>query len=102
MDNKTILELAQKNKARGKENEQKVCNNSNSITIIVALVVGVILLGLEYFFKHNFNTSLIVLLAVVIGIHNLSEGLQTKKASLIIVGSVHLLIAMIVLFLFIV
>ena len=57
MNNKEILEAARRNKERGKEYENKEITRSNSIGLIAAIVVGLVLYLLEYFLKGNMNVG---------------------------------------------
>lgn len=101
MKNEDILIAAQKEKNRGKEFENKTSEKSYLFGFFVALLVGVLLFMFEYCIKDSVNVGLIAVGMTASGAQSFFEGIKVKKAYLIIIGVVQLLIALFAIFIFI-
>jgi hypothetical protein len=92
MDSKTILEAARNNKVRGQEYETKASVKSNLLGSAVAIVVGIILFWIEYFIKDSANISLIAVGMTAACVQSLYEGIKLRKAYLMVIGCIELLV----------
>lgn len=101
MENKDILLAAQREKNRGREFESKASEKSSLFASLMALLVGVLLFMLEYCIKNSVNVGLIAVGMTASGVQSLLEGTKVKKAYLIIISVVQLLIALFAIFAFI-
>ena len=102
MDNKEILEAAQRNKTRGNEYENQEFIKSSLLCSIVALIIGSILFLVEYFVKGNVNFSLIIVGLTATAVQLLYEGIKTKKRWLIIAGILQSLLWLVFVMIFVV
>ena len=102
MDNNKILEMARKNKRRGREYESNQSIRSNLLGSAIAMVVGIILFLIEYFVKDSVNISLITVAMVALCVEFLYEGIKTKKLYLIAMGIIEAIIAVLSILVFVV
>ena len=94
MDNKKILELARKNKNRGKEYENEVIKRSYLLTSFVSIsVVGIGLFLLKYFLNNSLDFGLIAVVCTSLGVQALCEGIKLKKIYLIVIGIIQIIVA---------
>ena len=101
MEKNLILEAARKNKNRGQEYENKESVRSNLLSSLIAIMIGIALVLVEYFVKQSINVSLIVVGMTAACVQSLYEGIKTKKVYLIIIGCVESIIVILALFVFI-
>ncbi|MBQ6789342.1 MAG: hypothetical protein IJO52_07250 [Clostridia bacterium] len=102
MNSKEILEAARKNKERGKEFETKEINRSNSLGLIAAMVVGLVLYLLEFFLKGTMNIGIGAFGMTAAGVQSLYEGIRLKRTSIIIAGIIVSLLAVLLIIMFII
>ena len=94
MDKKEILAKAQKEN-KGQEYESYAIKKNTNWALFGGGVLGVVMIAIEYLMQGTINSALIVLFGVMGGIMNLLDGIKTRKMSLIIVGVMCLLSAII-------
>ena len=93
MNNEKILEIAQRNKNRGKEYENKTAHMSSLWGSIAAVLVGLILFLIEYFISGSTNLGLIAVGLTALGVQYLYEGIKIKKLYQIVFGVIQMFIA---------
>ncbi len=89
-----ILELAQKNKDRGNEYENRESTRSELLGYLVTILVGTFLFFLEYFIKDSVNLSLSALCMTATGVPTFYKGLKQKKIHLIALGVIAIMLAL--------
>ena len=96
MNNKEILEAAQKNKERGREFENQSADLGHIFSHCVTLVVCIIFFIVDYFIKDYFNTGLITIAVSSIASQMLYEGIRCKKIIYTIIGIILSIVALLI------
>ena len=101
MEKQRILEMAQNGKRGDGEYEHHEFLKSSSFSSIVALIVCLILLLVEYFAKGSFNFSVAVVGVSASCVQFFRDGVKTKKWYLVALGCFEMIMGIICLFMFI-
>ena len=101
MDKDTILAAARNEKHKGKEFENKESARSGLLSSAIALLVGICLFLLDFFVRDSVNIGLIAVGMTACGVDYLYTGVKLKQHYKTIIGTVHLLIAISFVILFI-
>lgn len=87
MDNKTILELAQRKKRKNSEYENSVGLRGGAWSTVAALFIMSLLFFVELSVKGTYNVGILAVGCTLTGIDALYEGCKTRKFFLIIIGA---------------
>ena len=93
MERDEILSAAKKDK-QGKESERAEEKRSSLLGAFAALVVGIILLCLEYIKKGSINWSVLAAMMTAVAVQSLYEGIKLKRIHWIILGVLQAIIAL--------
>lgn len=94
MKNEDILRIAQKDKSND-EYERMKMNAGDQLSFAITILVGVIVMFIEYFSKHLVDPSVICILATSVGTSFLFEGKIYKKKRKVIFGIVFVFCAVV-------
>ena len=92
-DKNKILAMAQNDKYRGKEFENKKTTRSGLLGSAIALFVGAALFLLEYFLKGSINVGLIAVGMTAVGVDSLYEGIKLRRHYKTAFGVAQILLA---------
>ena len=93
MNKDNILAAARREKFKGKEFENKEEIRSSTIGYAIVLILGIILVLVEYFAKGTLHFGMLALGATSVGVDNLFLGIKFTKYGKIIFGACMLFIA---------
>ena len=96
-----ILSAAREDKERGKEFESKVSFRSGFFAALIALVVGFLLVALQYWIERSVNYGLIAVGVTAAAADALYVGIKFHKIGRIVYGSIIVLIALLAVMMFI-
>ena len=93
MERDEILSAAKKDR-QGNENERIEEKRSSLLGAFAALVVGIILLCLEYIKRGNINWSVLAIMMTAAAVQSLYEGFKLKRIYWIIFGFLQAVVAL--------
>lgn len=88
MDKGQILEAARKNKSMGNEYEKQMSARGDLYGLVIAFLLYLAFSILEILCKGTFNVGMAAVITSSASTQSLFEGIKTKKAWLIFVGSI--------------
>lgn len=101
MERNKILEIAQSDKNKGLEYEQKVTKMGFAWGMLLSFCVALVMVMIEYIVDDTINYGIVTIVMMISGVQSFYEGITLKKKYMTILGTIKTILAILFVILYV-